>query len=145
MANEIDDDLDPVEDEFEDDEELTPDHLRTLRQMLLTKRKEVILNIEKHVNAVTEDSDALPDEMDIASRQSEQAYYLRIADKEKKLLKQIDGALAKFERGTFGICEGTDEPIGVKRLFLRPWTRYSLEYKEQLERETKGGKAWRRR
>ena len=113
--------------------------------MLLTKRKEVILNIEKHVNAVTEDSDALPDEMDIASRQSEQAYYLRIADKEKKLLKQIDGALAKFERGTFGICEGTDEPIGVKRLFLRPWTRYSLEYKEQLERETKGGKAWRRR
>jgi DnaK suppressor protein len=83
--------------------------------------------------------------MDVATRQSEQAYFLRIADKEKKLLSQIDRALAKFERGTYGICEGTGEPIGVKRLMLRPWTRYSLEYKEALERETKGAKIRRGR
>lgn len=133
------------EDIEDDDDELTREHLESLRQTLVEKRKEVIANIDRHLQAVMDDSDNLPDEMDIATRQSEQAYFLRIADKEKKLLSQIDHALAKFERGTFGICEGTGEPIGVKRLILRPWTRYSFEYKEQLEREKKGGRPAGRR
>lgn len=136
-VDELDDDLD------DDDEELSQEDLVQLREQLRVKRKEVVANIERHLNTVTADSDALPDEMDVATRQSEQAYYLRIADKEKKLLKQIDHALSKFERGTFGICEGTKEPIGRKRLLLRPWTRYSLEYKQQLERDKKGARARR--
>jgi len=127
-------------DDDDDDEELTRQHIEQLRAVLIEKRKEVIANIDRHIQAVMDDSDNLPDEMDIATRQSEQAYFLRIADKEKKLLSQIDHALAKFERGTFGICEGTGEQIGLKRLILRPWTRYSFEYKEQLEREKKGGR-----
>lgn len=138
----VDADLD---DDDDDDGELSHEDLTELRAALKKKRAEVIANIEKHLTAVTDDSDALPDEMDIAARQSEQAYYLRIADKEKKLLAQIDRALAKFERGTFGICEGTGEPIGLKRLKLRPWTRYSLEHKEALERDTKGAKVRRGR
>ncbi len=136
--DDIDDDIDD-----DDDVELTNDDLKELHAMLKTKRKEVVQNIERHLNTVTADSDALPDEMDVATRQSEQAYYLRIADKEKKLLNQIDHALGKFERGTYGICEGTKEAIGPKRLRLRPWTRYSMEYKEQLEREKKGARARR--
>lgn len=139
---------DEEEDDFDfddDDGELTQADLTELRQMLQSKRAEVVANIDKHLTFVTEDSDTLPDEMDVATRQSEQAYYLRIADKEKKLLSQIDRALSKFERGTYGICEGTGEPIGVKRLKLRPWTRYSLEYKEALERDTKGARPRRGR
>ena len=139
----IDPDLDIDFDDDDDDAELTREDYETLRATLMTKREAVMKNIQKHVSAVTEDSDNLPDEMDIATRQSEQAYYLRIADKEKKLLAQIDRALAKFERGTYGECEGTGEQISRKRLYLRPWTRYSLEYKEQIERE-KGGHAKRR-
>ncbi len=73
--------------------------------------------------------------MDVANRVSEQAYLLRLSDKEQKLLKQVNKALAKFELGEYGICEGTGEPIIFKRLKARPWTRYSIEYKEQLERE----------
>lgn len=119
-------------------EELTQDQLKELRAALVEKRAEVAMKIKTHLETVMEDSDNLPDEMDIATRQSEQAYFLRIADKEKKLLAQIDRALAKFERGTYGICEGTDELISYKRLCLRPWTRYSVEYKEQVEREKKG-------
>ena len=123
-----------------DDDELTPDQLKELRADLIAKREEVVVKIEKHVSAVTEDSDNLPDEMDIATRQSEQAYYLRMADKEKKLLHQIDHALRKFERGEFGFCEGTGDQIHYKRLKLRPWTRHSLDYKERIEREKKGSR-----
>ena len=123
-----------------DSDELTPDQLKELRADLIEKRKEVVGKIGKHVAAVTEDSDNLPDEMDIATRQSEQAYYLRMADKEKKLLNQIDNAMPKFERGEYGICEGTGDPIHFKRLKLRPWTRHSLDHKERIEREKKGSR-----
>ena len=44
-------------------------------------------------------------------------------------------SLEKMHTGEYGVCEGTDEPIGFKRLELRPWTRYSVGYKEMLERE----------
>ncbi|MBX3250348.1 MAG: TraR/DksA family transcriptional regulator [Myxococcales bacterium] len=68
---------------------------------------------------------------------TEQAYLMRFADKERKLLGEIANAIEKLETGEYGLCEGTGEPIAFKRLELRPWTRYSVEYKEQMEREKK--------
>jgi DnaK suppressor protein len=132
---------DVEDDVIEDDDEpreLTLEDLHRLRAKLVEERELVKVRLERHMNEAMEDSDNLPDEMDIASRHTEQAYLLRLADKEKKLLKEIDHALAKFERGNYGICEGTGEPIGLRRLELRPWTRHSLEYKEMLERERGG-------
>ena len=134
-STDVDDDV--IEDEDEP-RELTLEDLHRLRAKLVAERELVKVRLERHMNEAMEDSDNLPDEMDIASRHTEQAYLLRLADKEKKLLKEIDHALAKFERGNYGICEGTGEPIGLRRLELRPWTRHSLEYKEMLERERGG-------
>ena len=122
-------------DDFDDESELTRADLERLRARLVDERAAVRERLERHLHEATEDNDNLPDEMDIATRQSEQAYLLRLADKEKKLLAEIDHALAKFERGSYGVCEGTGDPIGLKRLSSRPWTRYSVAYKEQLERE----------
>jgi len=135
--NSADVDDDVIEDDDEP-RELTLEDLHRLRAKLVEERELVKVRLERHMNEAMEDSDNLPDEMDIASRHTEQAYLLRLADKEKKLLKEIDHALAKFERGNYGICEGTGEPIGLRRLELRPWTRHSLEYKEMLERERGG-------
>jgi len=136
-------DVEDIDDELDDEpEELTRTQLEYLHKRLTEERSNVKKRLERHLAEAVEDSDNLPDEMDIASRQSDQAYLLRLADKEKKLLRMIDHALAKFERGTYGICEGTDDPIGFKRLDLKPWARYSLEHQEQLEHE-KGGRARR--
>ncbi|MBC7792435.1 MAG: TraR/DksA C4-type zinc finger protein [Clostridia bacterium] len=122
--------------------ELTKKDLDGLKKALLEERARVLSRLDSHVTQATEDRDNLADEMDMATRHSDQAYLLRLADKEHKLLAEIDHALAKFEHGTFGVCEGTGEPIELRRLEIRPWTRYSLEYKEQLERE-KGNRAGR--
>jgi DnaK suppressor protein len=122
--------------------ELSKRDLDKLKKMLLEERGRVLSRLDSHVTQATEDRDNLADEMDMATRHSDQAYLLRLADKEHKLLAEIDHALAKFEGGTFGVCEGTGEPIELRRLEIRPWTRYSLEYKEQLERE-KGNRAGR--
>lgn len=122
--------------------ELGKKDMERLKKALLDERAQVLHRLDSHVTQATEDRDNLADEMDLATRHSDQAYLLRLADKEHKLLAEIDRALAKFENGSFGICEGTGEPIEMRRLEIRPWTRYSLEYKEQLERE-KGNRAGR--
>ncbi len=126
----------------EEPQELSKKDLEGLKKALLEERARVLSRLDSHVTQATEDRDNLADEMDMATRHSDQAYLLRLADKEHKLLAEIDHALAKFEHGTFGVCEGTGEPIELRRLEIRPWTRYSLEYKEQLERE-KGNRAGR--
>ncbi len=75
------------------------------------------------------------DEADQASEDAEVALETRLMDRDAKLLREVERALEKVKNGTYGLCEGTDEPIGFKRLELRPWTRYSVAHKELLERE----------
>ena len=84
---------------------------------------------------LTPSSQTSGDDADIASRQIDRMYQMKLASKERKLLNQINLALGKFEDGDYGICEGSGEVIHRKRLEMRPWTRYSVEYKEQLERQ----------
>ena len=57
----------------------------------------------------------------------------------RRQLAEIESALSRIERGTYGICEETDEPIEKERLMAIPWTRLSIEGAEI--REEKGGRA----
>lgn len=117
-----------------------------LSELALLKRKlgEELASLrerlrERHASINEGDID-LPDEIDQAARDQEHGYLLRLADKERKLLVEVQHALAKIDAGTYGVCEGTDEPIGFERLNARPWARYSIEYKEQLERDEQDAK-----
>jgi DnaK suppressor protein len=123
---------------------LTAAESSKLRGMLETERAKVVERIRGHITAAEEGDRDLADEMDLASRDQDQGYVLRLADKEQKLLREIDHALAKFADNSYGICEGTGEPIGASRLLARPWSRYSISHKEQLEREERDQKAWGR-
>ncbi len=57
--------------------------------------------------------------------------------KNQKLLREIEHAIEKIQNGEYGSCEGTGMPINKKRLKARPWSRYSVEYKEQLEKQNR--------
>jgi DnaK suppressor protein len=115
---------------------LTKKQLEFLEGKLHEERVRVRESIAKHVSEATLDSEVmLPDEFDQASRHSDQAYLLRLADKERKLLMEVEHAIQKYQYGTYGVCEGTGEPIGYRRLEARPWARHSIEFKERLERE----------
>ncbi len=117
------------------DAKLTKTEITSLFQKLIEEKERVLGNFERHVDDALADEDILADEIDIAQRSTDQAWLFRMADKDRKLLIEIDAALEKMKTGEYGLCEGTDEPIGFKRLELRPWTRYSVAYKEMLERE----------
>lgn len=117
------------------DAKLGKTEVQNLYQKLVDERNRVLSGFDRHVSEALEDGDVLADEIDIAQRSTDQAWLFRFADKERKLLIEIEAALEKMRSGEYGLCEGTDEPIGYKRLELRPWTRYSVGYKELLERE----------
>ncbi len=119
----------------DDDSELTRKQLELLHAKLLHERRRVREGMDIRLSDAINDMEPLADDVDIAQRHSEQAALMRFADKERKLLLEIEHALEKMDNGEYGVCEGTGEPISFKRLEVRPWTRYSVEYKEQLERE----------
>ncbi|MEM1032792.1 MAG: hypothetical protein AAGN82_20775 [Myxococcota bacterium] len=119
----------------DEDAGLDDDQMLELYGKLIDERVRVLRGLDKHLGEAVTDIDPLADEVDVATRHAEQAYLIRFADKERKLLREIDHALEKMREGDYGLCEGTDEPIGFPRLSVRPWTRYSVRYKEELERE----------
>lgn len=115
---------------------LTPVQQKELIQILEDTRKELQDKLKKRRGGTT--AEQTPgDEADLASEDAEISLETRLMDRDAKLLREVERALEKVQAGTYGLCEGTDEPIGYARLKLRPWTRYSVTYKEELEREEK--------
>jgi DnaK suppressor protein len=116
---------------------LTKPQVKKLYQKLIEERDRINARIRQRVGHATEDASPLAEEGDIAQRATEQDYQLRLADKQHKLLDQVLAALNKMEIGEYGVCEGSEEPIGFRRLEIRPWARYSVEYKERMDRRNR--------
>ena len=116
-------------------EALTGVQLTLLRERLLAERGAVLSRVRERLGLAAPLETHLPDEMDEVSVNQDLALLLRLADKEQKLLLEIDAALQRLNEGSYGWCEGTGEPIEYRRLLARPWARFSVAYKEALERE----------
>jgi len=71
---------------------------------------------------------------DIGSDNFEQEFTLGLLDSERKLLSEINQALERIDAGTFGVCVGTGEVIGLPRLRARPWAKHCIEYAKLLEK-----------
>ncbi|MCL4234310.1 MAG: TraR/DksA family transcriptional regulator [Deltaproteobacteria bacterium] len=121
--------------------ELTAEELEQYRATLLQKREEIISKAKYTLGEGSLSGGTEGDEADQASHATEAALAWRLLDKDRKLLREIEHALAKFEDGEFGYCEGTGKPIDKRRLAIRPWTRYSVEHKSELEREKRQRRA----
>ena len=75
--------------------------------------------------------------MDLASSELNQSVALRLRDRERLLLHKIEIALAKIDAGKYGICDGCEEPIELKRLEARPVAELCIRCKEAQEAEEK--------
>ena len=78
-----------------------------------------------------------PDIVDQASSQTEKTVEMRTLNRQRKLLTKIDQAIKKIKNNTYGYCEETGEPIGIKRLIARPIATLSIEAQEKHERNEK--------
>ena len=98
---------------------------------LLKESSQTLENLQKQENA------AKPDITDRASEEIERSFELRKRDRERKLINKIDSALQRIDDGTYGYCEETGDPIGLKRLEARPVATLSLEAQEMHEKAEK--------
>lgn len=108
-------------------------------QKLLEQKREALIASARNMTseAMTLDTNDLPDEMDLASSEGMQSFEFRLRGREKTFIEKIDRALKKIEAGGFGICEECEEPISVKRLEARPETTLCIRCKEDQERQEK--------
>ena len=101
-------------------------------QKLLTLKDDILKNASETTEHLRENI-LVPDPADRATIEEEHALELRTRDRERKLLKKVEQALARIESGDYGWCEETGEPIGLSRLIARPTANLSLEAQERRE------------
>ena len=75
--------------------------------------------------------------MDQASSYTDKSVEMKALNRSRKLISKINTALQKLKEGTYGFCEETGEPIGLKRLMARPIATFSIEAQEKHERDEK--------
>ena len=118
----------------DDEEFMSPLQVEYFRQKLLRWRAELLADSAETLRSLQEESLLKPDLTDRASLETERAIELRTRERERKLISKIDAALNRLDAGTYGFCEETDEPIGIRRLEARPIATLSIEAQERHER-----------
>jgi RNA polymerase-binding transcription factor DksA len=122
---------------------LTKSELEHFRTLLIEKLMQItgdVDHIEKEIlhksrQDATGDLSSMPIHMaDIGSDNYEQEFTLGLMASERKIVQEILMALRRIEDGSFGMCEGTGEPIPKARLEAYPWARYCVRYAEMIEK-----------
>ncbi|CAI3803192.1 RNA polymerase-binding transcription factor DksA [Pseudomonas sp. MM221] len=104
------------------------------RDLLLAQRTELQARISGEFELMRA-FEPSSDPSDLGTVEEQRHWQLRLLEREKKLLDKIDEALERIARGDYGWCKDTGEPIGLKRLLLRPTATLSIEAKERQERQ----------
>jgi DnaK suppressor protein len=109
-------------------------HRIYFRGKLLAWKEEIVRQTRETLEGMHSEATQHADLADRATSETDRALELRARDRQRKLIAKIDAALARIEDGTYGYCEETGEPIGLKRLDARPIATLSLEAQERHER-----------
>ena len=113
-------------------------HLAFFKQKLTDWKADLIkTNNEALYNSSIDDNTTSADIVDQASSYTEKNVEMRAINRQIKLISKIDSALKRIENGTYGFCDETGEPIGLKRLIARPVAKLSITAQEKHEKEEK--------
>src|SRR5687767_10481881 len=104
------------------------------RRKLIRWKGDILREAQETLATLQTENENHPDIADRASSETDRAIELRARDRQRKLIAKIDAALARIEDGSYGYCEETGEPIGLKRLDARPIATLSVEAQERHER-----------
>ena len=103
------------------------------RTLLLKKRTELLASAKGAPAALATNVQS-PDVVEFAVRTAEQDVTAVTASLRSQLLREVDHALGRCSRGTYGACEGCHEEIASPRLKAVPWARYCLTCQELRSR-----------
>jgi len=113
-------------------------HLAFFKKKLTDWKADLVkTNNEALYNSSMDDNSTSADIVDQASSYTEKNVEMRAINRQIKLISKIDSALKRIKDGTYGFCEDTGEPIGLKRLMARPVATLSIAAQEKHEKEEK--------
>ncbi len=115
------------------EEYMSDKQLKHFREILSAWKRELMFEVDRTVHHMQDEAANFPDPNDRATQESEFGLELRTRDRERKLLRKIDSALARIDDGSYGFCDETGEEIGLKRLEARPVATLCLEAQERRE------------
>ena len=115
---------------------MNAEQLAYFKHRLQQMEGELLQNADETTEHLRE-SVIVPDPADRATIEEEHALELRTRDRERKLLKKVQQALARIDSGEYGYCEETGDPIGIPRLLARPTATLSLEAQQRRELKQK--------
>ena len=109
-------------------------HKKFFKKKLIDWKNEILESNTKglYLNEIDREISSA-DIIDQASSQTEKTVEMRTLNRQIKLLSKINKAIKKIDSNTYGYCEETDEPIGLKRLIARPIATLSIEAQETHE------------
>ena len=113
-------------------------HKMFFKQKLMDWKVEInISNNQVLYNGEPDDNSTSADVVDQASSYTEKNVEMKTINRQIKLISKIDSAIKKIKDGTYGYCEETGEPIGIKRLIARPIATLCIAAQEKHEKEEK--------
>ncbi len=104
------------------------------RRKLIDWRDELLRESRETLSNLQSENENHPDIADRASSETDRAIELRARDRQRKLIAKINAALSRLDDGSYGFCEETGDPIGLRRLDARPIATLSVEAQERHER-----------
>jgi DnaK suppressor protein len=119
-----------------DTDYMNDQQLGFFKHRLQQMERELLQNADETTEHLRE-TVIVPDPADRATIEEEHALELRTRDRERKLLKKVQQALARIDSGEYGYCEETCDPIGIPRLLARPTATLSLEAQQRREMKQK--------
>ena len=124
----------------------SPKEVRTMRKRDLDKIRKDLMELKEKITSgalevgdrdLSSDREDLLDSGDVATVELNQSFKIRLREREEKLMRKIDAALARIDAGSYGTCEECGEEIEVKRLAARPVTTLCIDCKSRQEAEEK--------
>ncbi len=119
----------------DEEEFMNPVQKEYFRQKLLSWRDQLLRESSETISNLQVEAVAEADIIDSAANEADRAIELRARDRERKLINKIEEALRRIEDGSYGFCEETGDPIGVRRLDARPIATLTIEAQERHERK----------
>jgi len=125
----------PVKGQADQKKDLDKKTITKFKKILLKEREQIVGEVKQIVESSKEmGQDGIQDIGDEAANIYNKQVLLSLNENERTRLQEVDDSLDRIENGTYGICEECGEPIGLKRLEVRPVAKYCVPCKTKLEK-----------
>ena len=116
----------------EDEDYMNDEQLAFFKHLLLEEKRRILVHLDEAKHGLSSVGKEF-DELDQALEEQQNTLRLRLAERETKLLSKINASLERIDKGTYGFCAVTGNPIGIRRLLARPTASLCTEEKARQE------------